>query len=58
METRMTFRTTGLSTESSSPSEQWRELLEGVKSVAIPIPPLAEQTRIVAEAERRLNVVE
>lgn len=29
-----------------------------VKMLAIPLPPLAEQTRIVAEAERRLSVVE
>jgi len=29
-----------------------------VKMLAIPLPPLAEQTRIVAEVERRLNVVE
>lgn len=28
------------------------------KSIAIPLPPLAEQTRIVAEVERRLSVVE
>ena len=29
-----------------------------VKLLAIPLPPLAEQTRIVAEVERRLSVVE
>jgi type I restriction enzyme S subunit len=29
-----------------------------VKQLAIPLPPLAEQTRIVAEVERRLSVVE
>jgi type I restriction enzyme S subunit len=29
-----------------------------VKMLAIPLPPLAEQTRIVAEVERRLSVVE
>ena len=29
-----------------------------VKRVAIPLPSLAEQTRIVAEVERRLSVVE
>ena len=28
------------------------------RSIAIPLPPLAEQTRIVAEVERRLSVVE
>ncbi|MFZ4394890.1 MAG: restriction endonuclease subunit S [Kiritimatiellia bacterium] len=29
-----------------------------IKSIILPIPPLAEQTRIVAEVERRLSVVE
>jgi type I restriction enzyme S subunit len=29
-----------------------------IKSIALPLPPLAEQTRIVAEMERRLSVVE
>jgi len=29
-----------------------------VESLPIPLPPLAEQTRIVAEVERRLSVVE
>ena len=29
-----------------------------IKSIVLPIPPLAEQSRIVAEAERRLSVVE
>jgi type I restriction enzyme S subunit len=31
---------------------------EGIQSFPIPLPPLAEQTRIVAEVERRLSVVE
>ena len=29
-----------------------------LQNVAIPFPPLAEQTRIVAEVERRLSVIE
>jgi type I restriction enzyme S subunit len=29
-----------------------------IKSIVLPLPPLAEQTRIVAEVERRLSVVE
>ena len=29
-----------------------------LQALAIPLPPLAEQTRIVAEVERRLSVVE
>lgn len=32
--------------------------LDDIRSVPIPLPPLAEQTRIVAEVERRLSVVE
>ena len=32
--------------------------LDVLQNVAIPLPPLAEQTRIVAEVERRLSVVE
>jgi len=32
--------------------------IETLKELPIPLPPLAEQTRIVAEAERRLSVVE
>ncbi len=32
--------------------------LEDLRIVALPLPPLAEQTRIVAEVERRLSVVE
>jgi len=32
--------------------------LDVLQKVAIPLPPLAEQTRIVAEVERRLSVVE
>ena len=32
--------------------------LSGLRQFAIPLPPLAEQTRIVAEVERRLSVVE
>jgi type I restriction enzyme, S subunit len=32
--------------------------LAGLRQFAIPLPPLAEQTRIVAEVERRLSVVE
>ncbi len=31
---------------------------EGIQSFPIPLPPLAEQTRIVAEVERRLSVVD
>lgn len=31
---------------------------EDVKRTPLPLPPLAEQTRIVAEVERRLSVVE
>jgi type I restriction enzyme S subunit len=56
----MIFRSTSPSIESSSPStsDRWRELLEDVKSVAIPSLPLAQQTRIVVEVERRLSVVE
>lgn len=29
-----------------------------IKDINVPLPPLAEQTRIVAEVERRLSVVE
>ncbi len=29
-----------------------------LQALAIPLPPLAEQTRIVAEVERRLSLVE
>jgi type I restriction enzyme S subunit len=29
-----------------------------IKSIVIPLPPIAEQQRIVAEVERRLSVVE
>ena len=29
-----------------------------IQSIVLPFPPLAEQTRIVAEVERRLSVVE
>jgi hypothetical protein len=29
-----------------------------IKAISVPLPPLAEQTRIVAEVERRLSVVE
>ena len=32
--------------------------LEQVRNLVVPLPPLAEQTRIVAEVERRLSVVE
>jgi type I restriction enzyme S subunit len=32
--------------------------LGDIKAYAFPLPPLAEQTRIVAEVERRLSVVE
>jgi type I restriction enzyme S subunit len=32
--------------------------IETLKELPIPLPPLAEQTRIVAEVERRLSVVE
>ena len=32
--------------------------LEQVRNLPFPLPPLAEQTRIVAEVERRLSVVE
>ena len=32
--------------------------LSEIKSIAIPLPPLAEQQRIVAEAERRLSVID
>lgn len=32
--------------------------LAGLRQFAIPLPPMAEQTRIVAEVERRLSVVE
>ena len=32
--------------------------LEHCRDLPIPLPPLAEQTRIVAEVERRLSVVE
>ena len=35
-----------------------RSNLGEIKSIALPVPPLAEQTRIVAEVERRLSVVE
>ena len=37
---------------------QMKVSLGRFESVAIPLPPLAEQTRIVAEVERRLSVVE
>jgi type I restriction enzyme S subunit len=32
--------------------------LEDLRRVPIPLPPLAEQKRIVEEAERRLSVIE
>jgi type I restriction enzyme, S subunit len=32
--------------------------LDDIRSVPIPLPPLAEQTRIVAEVERRLSVID
>jgi type I restriction enzyme S subunit len=32
--------------------------LDDIRSVPVPLPPLAEQTRIVAEVERRLSVVD
>jgi type I restriction enzyme S subunit len=32
--------------------------LEDIKQMPVPVPSLAEQTRIVAEVERRLSVVE
>ena len=32
--------------------------LDDIRAVPVPLPPLAEQTRIVAEVERRLSVVE
>jgi type I restriction enzyme S subunit len=32
--------------------------VKDLKAMAIPLPPLAEQSRIVAEVERRLSVVE
>lgn len=32
--------------------------MKELKAMAIPLPPLAEQQRIVAEVERRLSVVE
>ena len=32
--------------------------LHRIRKITIPLPPLAEQTRIVAEVERRLSVVE
>ncbi|MBL9117654.1 MAG: restriction endonuclease subunit S [Verrucomicrobiaceae bacterium] len=37
---------------------QMKVSLGRFESIAIPLPPLAEQTRIVAEVERRLSVVE
>jgi hypothetical protein len=35
-----------------------RRNLGEIKSIVLPLPPLAEQKRIVAEVERRLSVVE
>ena len=35
-----------------------RIILRNIKEAAVPVPPLAEQERIVAEVERRLSVVE
>ena len=32
--------------------------LAEIKSIVVPLPPLAEQTRIVAEVERRLSIIE
>ena len=34
-----------------------RIILRNIKEAAVPVPPLAEQERIVAEVERRLSVV-
>jgi len=59
---------TDLSTQSDAVKNQIERVTRGVaqkkmslarfKTVAVPLPPLAEQTRIVAEVERRLSVVE
>ena len=42
----------------SGSSAQAHFYIRNAKSMAVPLPPLAEQTRIVAEVERRLSVVE
>ena len=42
----------------SGSSAQAHFYINNAKQMYVPLPPLAEQTRIVAEVERRLNVVE